>query len=834
MSSVSRPQAQWSVDNTIFKSVEVLLQLYQAARDDDIQSAAVMALEALGSGLMVSPERIDDGKAALGNVGSFERLQDMLINIGVIPGGVAHFMRKTGTQCIAAFVLAASLKTILSDEQIGDVFYEMLVYQGLIQKPELRCSRDQLSKVISAISGYTDGIIPNATVTAVLDALQRSSNPSPRWMKSALAQPGAKTLAKLLSALYSSLQKEDVEVIIVKGKTGCIAVASSLLWLQGDDVQIVADGRVITKPPTSPPKLSIQLNTTDSRMDGSWTVEEWRETTLVSSMVVIDTTSDRMPPALPSFVPAYAAKAALTAQYELDGNQGKQVGQIATALVLVAVERGLVTVGPSTPGGAPREVRLQNICQSAYLAKVIQCMDCYGWSNEEVEGAEAFATEIKKWADDGFQGLDENETGRVEHPLQKRPIDCIIWILKFVSTVSSAKTGYADHKMRSKVAEAAIHVAAESLYSSLCSRFPKSRFFRTGNYAVISDNGAFIMHWIVRHEGIFGRNDIPKQMAKLASRVLEVITLQSLRCNCMASLLPAAGTSLHELTGFIDTATGSGVHRDDLAYASNGYVAWLPQLRAISTLPRSVMAVEISAGYMRCHANESDQNATLVRIQAEESTYQLGDDEGNQPSRANLHPFDTQGNYIGFQPFSDIDGLQIKHYWHQSGRVLKVRTNVLHPASSRVYTVNWMDSVEALVGARHLVNQRIPGFAEKSLAEEWQKTNVWPSISLVPAVPVLEAPASARLESSPVRCISRTYGNEELRFFFAGNVSIHKLYVCHGDASIVNCIRLALQDEGNSQMPGWERFPGTSDRIEDWMNPPMATHIVSPGWFIIL
>lgn len=833
MSSVSRPQAQWSVDNTIFKSVEVLLKLYQAARDDDIQSAAVMALEALGSGLMISPERIDDGKAALDNVGSFERLQDMLINIGVMPGGVAHFMRKTGTQCIAAFVLAASLKTILSDEQIGDVFYEMLVYQGLIQKPELRCSRDQLSKVISAISGYADDIIPNATVVAVLDALQRSSNPSPRWMKSALAQPQAKDLAKLLSALYSSLQKEDVDVIIVKGTTGCITVASSLLWLQGDDVQIIADSRVITKPPTSAPKLSIQLNTTESVMNGSWIVEEWRETTLVSSMVVIDTSSDRMPAALPSFVPAQAARTALTAQYELDGNQAKQVGRIATALVLVAMERGLVTVAPSTPGGAPREVRLLNFCQSAYLAKATQSMVSYGWNDEEVQGAEAFADEVKEWADHGFQGLDENEISQTGHPLQKRPIDCITWILKFISKVSAAKTGSAGYEIRSKVAEAAIHMAAESLYSSLCSRFPTSRFFRTGNYAVISDNGAFIMHWIVRHEGLSGRNDIPKQMANLASLVVPAITLQSLRCNCMASLLPAAGTSLHELTGFIDTATGSGVHRDDLAYASNGYVAWLPQLRAISTLPRNVMAIEISAGYMRCHTTQSDQNATLVRIQAEESPYQLGGDEGSQPARANLHPFDAQGNYVGFQPFSDIYGLEIKHLLNQSGRVLKVRTNIAHPASGRVYTVNWMDSIEAMVGATHLVNQRLAGFAEKVLAETWLMENVWPSITLEPAVPVLKA-ASAGVERSPVRCISRTYGNEELRFFFVGNASIHKLYVCHGDSSIVKCIQLALENEGNSRMPGWERFPGTSDRVEDWMSPSLARHIVSPGWVIVL
>lgn len=834
MSSLSRPQAQWSIDNTIFKSVEVLLELYQAARDDDIQSAAVMALEALGSRLLVSPERIDDGKAALGNVGLFERLQSVLVNIGVMPGGVAHFMRRTGTQCIAAFVLAASLKTFLSDEQIGDVFYEMLIHQGLIQKPELRCSRDQLSKVVSVISGYTDGIIPTATVATIFDALKRTSNLSPHWMKRAHARLGGKELAKIFSAVYESLQKEEIDIVILKGITGCVFVASSLLWLQGDDVQIFVDNHLITESPASPPKLSIQLTTAvEPETDFPWRLEEWRETTLISSMIVFDSSSDRVPLALPNFVPAHTARAILKGQYELSEAQIKQVGRIATALVLVVIERGLVTAAPSTPGGAPRELRLQRFCQKGYLANVTRSMVCYGWKEDEVCGAEDFANEIKNWTEHGFQGLDENEISQRGHPLGGKPIECIIWILEFVSKLLVAKTGSCDHEIDFRVAEPAIYVAAESIYSSLCSRLPRSRFFRTGNYVNVTYNGASMLHWIIRHEGLVGRKDTPKKMALLAAHGITSIDLQSIRCNCMASLLPAAATGVHDLIGQISPAT-TGINRDDLAYAVNGYVAWLPQLRAISTMPRDAMAVEITAGYMRWDGTQGDPNATLMRIQAEESTYQLYGDKEKQPARTDLHPFDRQDEYIGFQPFPDIHGLQIKHHWHQSGRVLSFRTDILHPASGQIYPVNWMQSIEALVNAKHLANQRLTRFAEKALADAWQMENIWPSITLVPGVANLESGATVGAETSAVRWISRTYGNEELRFFFAGNVSIHNLYVCHGDVSVVKSIQTALEDEENSRMSGWRRFPAASDRIEDWMHPMMARDIVSPGWVIIL
>ncbi|KAJ4312842.1 hypothetical protein N0V84_009736 [Fusarium piperis] len=730
--SSSIVQIQWSLDNTIFKSADVLVRLFQAARDDDVQSAAIMSLEALGSSLMVCPDRIDEAKTALANVGRFEMLQNVLVTIGVGSGGVAHFVRKTATQCLPVFVLATSLKTFLGDEEIGNVLYEMLVYRGLHKKPELRCSRSQLSKVIASISGYTDSIIPSAKVQTLVGILRSSSNPDPIWMRDALGPPSPNALAKIYSAVYAALQKDDVNLVTLSGTSGCIIVASTLLWLQEDDAQLVVDEQVLI-PSRDIPRVSIQLSTNDTRPRTPWKIREWREATAISTLVVEDTDSPSRSSQLPSFAPASTAKDILMAQYNLSDTQTIQVGKIATALALVATERGLVTAGPATPGAIPHEVKLQDFCQSSYLARVGECMTCFGWEKSELDGASALADEIKQWTEQGFPDLELDKI-KPPHPLTQKPVDSITWLVEFVVNRWYGRLGAVDSPTVMEVAEAAVYIAAESLYTSICSRFPKQRFFRIGTFGSISSNGASMLHWIIRHEGLRGHADIPPPIAKLIAYQVDTFTLRQLRCDCMASLLPGASSAefIADYTGLASDAT---VHRRDLAYAINGYVAWLPQLRTISTLPRQSLTVEICSGYIRYAAFEGSQDHnTLLRIQADESALEYNDGNGEDPPATRLKPFDSQGAYTGLGPFPDTDGLEVKHYWNQTGRILNLRTGILHPASGRISPMDWIGSIEALASATHLTNQHLTRFAEKAMADAWKAENIWPTIFLVSAV----------------------------------------------------------------------------------------------------
>lgn len=91
-------------------------------------------------------------------------------------------------------------------------------------------------------------------------------------------------------------------------------------------------------------------------------------------------------------------------------------GQLATALVLVAVERGIIYVNWGFPGSAPMECKLGDLCQDCYLSNVMECMECYGRTDDETCGAEQLADYIKTWTETGFPGL-EKEKIESGHPL---------------------------------------------------------------------------------------------------------------------------------------------------------------------------------------------------------------------------------------------------------------------------------------------------------------------------------------------------------------------------------------------------------------------------------
>ena len=86
-------QAQWELSHTVFKTVGMLWDLIRAAGQDNVQSQAVIALETLGAGILVSPVRISEGYEALqqNNAQVFERLG---ISIGLNGGGIVRLLRK--------------------------------------------------------------------------------------------------------------------------------------------------------------------------------------------------------------------------------------------------------------------------------------------------------------------------------------------------------------------------------------------------------------------------------------------------------------------------------------------------------------------------------------------------------------------------------------------------------------------------------------------------------------------------------------------------------------------------------------------------------------------
>lgn len=273
-----------------------------------------------------------------------------------------------------------------------------------------------------------------------------------------------------------------------------------------------------------------------------------------------------------------------------------------------------------------------------------------------------------------------------------------------------------------------------------------------------------LLYWVVWHEGLRDCTDLPVPIADLR-RLPESVTLGSLRCSCMASLVPGV-----EVFGYSSTSSANftaGIETNDLAVASNGYVAWLPQLRCISTNPRTAMAVEISSGYLQRYGEDQDSpQGNLIKIQeGEEDQFDIGVKHNASDPKASalfrLNPVDEHGSYSGMPSLSDTNQLEVKHFLSYKGRVLQIITQLHQANTDRSTSVNWIHSADAVAGATHLHNQTIPAFAEKQLPLRWHEQNVWNSIGVVATNEAGREPLNGELNRRYANIYQRTHRGYE-------------------------------------------------------------------------
>lgn len=221
----------------------------QAVSQDNVQPSAVMAVEALGSSMIVSEERINDGLDALNAKGRYSWLERIPIYLGLTSGGVATLIRTVALRAIPAFLLITSLKTFMTDEDIAHVLFEMLIHQGLARKPELRATKQQLCEVVDVVSGFCDNLVPTNVLDRVSSILRRA-NLSPSVLIKAYDKPDTKDLAEIYSRVFGSLTRPDeVDRISIHGGQGGAYIAASLCWLEEGDCQVVAPGISSSKNP---------------------------------------------------------------------------------------------------------------------------------------------------------------------------------------------------------------------------------------------------------------------------------------------------------------------------------------------------------------------------------------------------------------------------------------------------------------------------------------------------------------------------------------------------------------------------------------------------------
>jgi hypothetical protein len=622
-------------------------------------------------------------------------------------------------------------------------------------------------------------------------------------------KPEAKVSANILSRLFDSLKKENVHRISLQGVTGGALVASSLLWLVADSdhqIELTIDGRLAIG--VTGGKISVEITTLSN---DSWTIQEWHLHKVISNTVVTPEEEANPAKSLVDFCPANSAKSVLQAQYSLDNSQIETVGEIAAALIEVAVEKGLIMSDMRQPGVKPRFVPLMDLCQTHYKSSITKALDCFGWKSEMYsKSAAGLAQGIRDWIHSGCPGLGTPQRG-TGNPLFDRPVKQVWAILDTIRKWQSTQTGCTAETLDMMITEPAIHVAAESLYSCVCSLFPKYRSFRACHFSTIADNAMSILSAIFSRplEKALAELDPPIVISQLHS--MNTLTICELRVRAMASLIPGATAG---------SGHDGGIGNKDLIFSKNGYVAMANPLRHITTRPSECIAISVMAGYLRW----DEEDASFEKLIPVEPRGDEGSMVGTEPST--LNPYDIQGQYLGLELRGDRNAVTVEHQISDIGKQLSLTTYLCQPQNQDRTRVDFISSIEGIVTATHITASSLPSFLEESQAQEWRDKNVWRSIRWTTANGRI-----VHTQGTPIRYISMTYDSQPLRFFLAGRRSMQKLLIRHGSTPLVACIQEALRyEETEGEMP--RDFSKPVGQVP-WIENQMIEQMTYPGWLII-
>lgn len=798
-------QTQWSLDNTVFQAIAAFRALSTAAAYDNVQTQAVYAFEALGSSLLVADHRINEGLEALNPKLRQERFERLKLVLGLTPGGVGHLIQKRAPQCVPSFLLAVSLKTCLSDHEIGNVLYNMLVFQGLFRKPEFRASRMQMGDLVSSISGFGDSIVPQDVLKSVGDALQRTvANTSD--MARVFWKAEDKVLAEIYSRLFDSLAKDNVDRITLHGITGGALITSSLTWLLSESVELSIDGKLALGKQGS--RISVEVDASNSTND-TWTIREWSLQTSLSSVIITPDEESNPSKSSFDFLPASSAKSMLRPQYSLSDSEINIVGSIAMASVFLAVERGLVMTELRFPGIQQRFVKLETLCQSEYKTQIQSPLTCFGWErNEYCTEAMKTVKDIGEWIDSDCPELWRPKQGTGD-PLLQAPVQQIGAVLNIVNNWRGKRTGCTVVPLEAKIVEPTIHVAAESLYSSSCCLFPKYRSFRACNFATLADNAMCIL------TSIFSR-PLQKAWEKFVPPItpgvhnlMHTLTISQLRVRAMASAIPGAQ---------IDNGHGGGLGESDIVFSRNGYVAVAEPLREISTYPSECVGIRVMAGYLWW----DNEDASFEKLVSADPRGDVGIQCDN--SSLESQRFCHDAKYLGLEPQGDQNALNVDYLVSVAAkRELSLTTYLCDPQTMDRTLVDFVHSIETIATSTHITDPPLPSSVESSLAQEWKAKNLWSTIRWTSANGRID-----HARGTPIRYIGKTYNSEPLRFFLAGRRNMHKVFMRHGTTQLASCIQKALryeeEEDSNSQ----------NDRITaPWIEEEMLEQMSQPGWIII-
>src|SRR5437762_9542164 len=149
-------QPTWEV-TTSLRFIPEGLNILEEALSDNIKEEAILAIEAVGNSLVISPNRFYEGRVACQEESVMARLHRAAIIIGVSKQGLRAAMQRS-SGLVQFFVLCTSLRICFDDAALGELTTEMLSLLNL--KSNFAAKDYDIFESIETFCAHSESLIP--------------------------------------------------------------------------------------------------------------------------------------------------------------------------------------------------------------------------------------------------------------------------------------------------------------------------------------------------------------------------------------------------------------------------------------------------------------------------------------------------------------------------------------------------------------------------------------------------------------------------------------------------------------------------------------------------
>lgn len=189
-----------------------------------MQPQAILAAEAIGTGLLVAPKRIAEAIDSLGGNQSV-RLGSIKVNAGLVAGRTCAPMRQS-TPLLQFYPFCTACNPMFLDDEIGALLLEMMTESGLYSKYTVTAS--QLARLVDRFGGHAEEIVPMEQMQDV--ARHVDAHGSGRH---AYSRMDTVVLARLFVCVFEKHRDQDIVSMTLTGHGHGIWICTAVLCSSG-------------------------------------------------------------------------------------------------------------------------------------------------------------------------------------------------------------------------------------------------------------------------------------------------------------------------------------------------------------------------------------------------------------------------------------------------------------------------------------------------------------------------------------------------------------------------------------------------------------------------